>query len=267
LIAGNGRFPLIFAGNARALDLRVVAVAHEGETEPALEGLVDSVTWIKVGELEKIIRTFQSHGVRRAVMAGGIRKATLFEHFAPDARAMTFLARLDHLGDDALLRGVAAELEADGIRVVESTVFLQNLLAPDGPLTARVPSAEQWADIWHGVAAARAIGQWDIGQTVVIKGGIVLAVEAIEGTDDAIRRGASLGKGDVVVVKMSKPRQDLRFDVPAIGLGTVRVCREAHVAVVAVEAQRSLLLDKEEMLAEADAAGVAMVGVRGADVT
>jgi DUF1009 family protein len=217
LIAGNGTFPLLFARTARAEGVGVVAVAHEGETDPALAGEVDACTWIKVGQLDTIITTFQAAGVRRAVMAGGIRKAALLEHFAPDERGQRFLARLTRWGDDVLLRGVAVELEGEGIAVVESTLFLGSILTPEGPLTERTPDEAQWGDIRYGLAAAKGVGAWDIGQTVVVKSRMVLAVEALEGTDDTLRRGGALGRGAAVAVKVSKPSQDLRFDVPAIG--------------------------------------------------
>jgi len=258
LIAGNGRFPLIFAHGARAEGVQVIAVAHEGETPPELSGLVDAITWVKVGQLERIIRTFQEAGVDRAVMAGGIRKAALFEHFEPDARAQHFLARLANFGDDTLLRGVAGELESEGIRIVESTLFLSRLLAPAGVLTQRVPDDTQTRDIEYGVAVARAIGRWDIGQTVVVQSRVVLAVEAIEGTDATIQRG---GRPGAVVVKVSKPQQDLRFDVPAVGPDTVRVCTTTGVALLALEAGKTLLLDREEALHEADTRGLCIVGV------
>jgi hypothetical protein len=258
LIAGNGRFPLIFAHTARAEGVVVVAVAHEGETLPALAGVVDHLTWIKVGELGRMIQVFRDAGIDRVVMAGGIRKAALFEHFAPDDRGMQFLARLGSLGDDTLLRGLARELETEGIRVVESTLFLSSLLSPAGALTKEVPDDAQWADIRHGFAVAKAIGRWDIGQSVVVQSGIVLAVEAIEGTDATIQRG---GRSGAVVVKVSKPQQDLRFDVPAIGPETVRVCTAAGIAVLALEAGKTLLLDQDELLQLADAHALSIVGV------
>jgi len=258
LIAGNGRFPLIFAHTARAAGVEVVAVAHEGETLAELGEAVTHLTWVRVGQLQRIIQTFQDAGIERAVMAGGIRKAALLNGFAPDERAQRFLARLTSFGDDALLRGVAAELESAGIRIVESTLFLSPILAPVGPLTQRMPNDAQWEDVRRGVAVAKALGRWDIGQSVVLKSGMVLAVEAIEGTDATIRRGASPG---AVVVKVSKPQQDLRFDVPAVGTETVRVCVAAGVSVLAVEAGKTLLLDKESLLSQADAAGLSMVGI------
>jgi hypothetical protein len=258
LIAGNGRFPLLFARSARAQGYEVIAVAHQGETEPELSEVVAAVTWVKVGELEPMIRAFQEAGVERAVMAGGIRKAALLEHFAPDARGLAFIARLVHLGDDTLLRGLAEELESEGIRIVSSTLFLEALLASAGALTPQVPTEAQWRDIRHGIAVAHAIGRWDIGQSVVVKSGMVLAVEAIEGTDATIQRGGSPG---AVVVKMSKPQQDLRFDVPAVGAETVRVCATVGVAVLALEAGKTLLLEKDEVLRQAQANDLCIVGV------
>ena len=258
LIAGNGRFPLLFARSARTQGIEVVAVAHDGETLPDLTELVGAITWVKVGELDRIIRTLQRAGVTRAVMAGGIRKAALLEHFAPDHRALGFLTRLAHFGDDALLRGLAAELESEGIEIVPSTILLSALLAPAGTLTQQQPSEAQWSDIRHGIEVAQAIGRWDIGQSVVIKSGMVLAVEAIEGTDAAIQRGGCPG---AVVVKVSKPQQDLRFDVPAVGPETVRVCSAAGIAALAVEAGKTLLLEKQDLLREADGAGLCVVGI------
>jgi DUF1009 family protein len=262
LIAGNGTFPLLFARTAKKEGIGVVAVAHEGETDPDLAREVDACTWIKVGQLDTIIRTFQDAGVRRAVMAGGIRKAALLEHFAPDERGQRFLARLTRWGDDVLLRGVAEELEGEGIAVVESTLFLGSILTPEGPLTTRVPDEAQWGDIRYGLAAAKGVGAWDIGQTVVVKSRMVLSVEALEGTDDTLRRGGALGRGGAVAVKVSKPSQDLRFDVPAVGPATIAVCRDAGIAVLALEAGRTLLLEREALLAAAAAADLVIVGVR-----
>lgn len=258
LIAGNGRLPLIFARAARAEGSEVVAVAHEGETSAELGEIVPQTTWVKVGELDRVIQTLRGAGVECAVMAGGICKVTLLEHFSPDARARRVLQELPGLGDDAILRAVAAEIEAEGIPVVESTLFLSSLLTPPGLLTVRAPTPAQWRDIRTGAAVAKALGRFDIGQTVIVRGGIVLAVEAVEGTNAAIRRGARPG---AVVVKMSKPQQDLRFDVPAVGPDTAGVCAEGGVAALALEARKTLLLDKEELLGKADAAGIAVVGI------
>jgi hypothetical protein len=262
LIAGNGSFPVLFARTARGEGARVVAVAHRGETDADIENWVDSVTWVKVGQLDTIIRTFQAHGVRRAVMAGGIRKASFMENFAPDERGKRFLERLTSWGDDSLLRGVASELESEGIRIVASTLFLSSILAPESRLAGEAPTPAQWQDVHYGIEVAKGIGRWDVGQTVVVKSGMVLAVEALEGTDAALRRGGDLGRGGAVAVKVSKPGQDLRFDVPAIGPSTVAVCQAAGIVVLALEAGRTLLLERAALLEAADRSGLTIVGVQ-----
>jgi UDP-2,3-diacylglucosamine hydrolase len=266
LIAGNGRFPLIFAETARREGTRVVAVAHRGETEQDIERLADAVTWIRVGELGKIIRTFQEAGVRRAVMAGGIRKARLFSGFRPDLRGAAFLARVGSFHDDALLRGIAAELARDGIEVVSSTLFLTSLVTTEGPLGRIRPKRADWKDIALGFRVAKDVGRWDVGQSVVVKNGIVLAIEGIEGTDACVRRGGEVGRGGVVVVKVAKPNQDLRFDVPAAGPATIATMKEAGGRILALEAGRTIVLDRDECLTAADAAGIAVVGVSEASL-
>jgi len=261
LIAGNGSFPLLFARTARAEGWRVAAVAHEGESEAEIAAVVDSLLWIKVGELDKLLDGFRAEGVSRAVMAGGINKASLMRSFAPDARGQRLLARLTQWSDDALLRGVAAELEGEGIEVVESTLFLESILTREGALAGAELSEAQWRDVRYGLAVAKSVGRFDVGQTVVIKAGMVLAVEAIEGTDAALRRGGALGCGGAVAVKVSKPGQDLRFDVPAVGLDTIAVCGDVGVRVLALEAGRTLMLQREEFRREAGAGGLSVVGV------
>ncbi|MCS6926817.1 MAG: UDP-2,3-diacylglucosamine diphosphatase LpxI [Candidatus Binatia bacterium] len=259
LIAGNGRFPLLFVQAAQAEGVEIVAVAHEGETLPHLATLLPHVTWVRVGELGKIIDTFQRAGVTHAVMVGGIYKAGALTHVQPDARGMALISRLPSLKDDVILREVARELEGEGITVVESTLFLSSLLPPEGVLTSRHPESHQWADIRLGFAVAQDIGRWDIGQSVVVKRGTVLAVEGVEGTNAAIRRGGQLGGPGTVVVKVSKPQQDLRFDVPAVGPDTIQAMREVGAAVLAVEAGKTVLIDKPEMLREAERYQVSVV--------
>jgi len=231
LLAGNGRFPVIFARTAREGGVRVVAVAHEGETEPDLAEYVEAITWVKVGQLDSVVRAFCSYGVRRAVMAGGIRKTALMEQFQPDERGLRVLSRLATWSDDAVLREVAAEIESEGIQVVESTLFLASILTPQGLLTGAELDDSVWRDVEYGLSVARGVGRFDIGQTVVVKSGIVLAIEAIEGTDEALKRGGGLARGGAVAVKVSKPGQDLRFDVPAVCPKTVETCREAGIEV------------------------------------
>ncbi len=261
LIAGNGRFPLLFAEAARQAGIEVVAVAHHHETPDEIAGLVPHVTWVRVGELGKIIRTFKQAGVVRAVMAGGIRKPRQLSDFRPDFRGAAFIAKTRSLRDDVLLRGIAAELESDGITIVESTLFLGDLVPRAGTLTRKAPKTREWEDVRFGLEVARAIGRFEIGQSVVVKRRTVLAVEGIEGTDAAIRRGGELGRGGVVVVKVSKPGQDLRFDVPAVGMTTIDVMREVGARVLALEAGRTLMIDRADVVHAADAAGIAIVAI------
>lgn len=266
LIAGNGRFPLLFAEAARAAGVEVVAVAHEGETSPELADCVPDVTWVHVGELGKIIATFQAAGVTEAVMAGGIYKVGALTNIRPDARGIAFIGKLPNLNDDVILRGVARELEAEGITIVESTRFLPALVPDMGTLTRVAPDAAQWKDIRLGITAAKEIGRWDIGQSVVVKRGTVIAVEGAEGTNATIRRAGELAGSGGVVVKVSKPHQDLRFDVPAVGPDTVTVMHEAGAQVLAVEAGRTLLIERPAFVEQANRYAHAVVAVDPADL-
>lgn len=261
LIAGNGRFPLIFTAAAHAEGVEIVAVAHEGETPNEIASLIPAVTWIHVGELGKMIETFQRAGITQAVMAGGISKAGALAHFQPDARGLAVISRLPNLKDDVILRGVAQELESEGIAIVESTRFLSSLVPRDGTLTTTEPNAQQWDDIRFGFTVAKEIGHWDIGQSVVVKRGTVLAVEGVEGTNAAIRRGGTLGGAGTVIVKVSKPQQDLRFDVPVVGPETIAVMQEVNAAVLAVESGKTLMLDKSLFVQAANAAGMGVVAL------
>jgi hypothetical protein len=261
LIAGNGKFPVIFAREAKVAGYALVAVAHRGETLAEIGDVVDDVTWIYVGQLGKIIRTFQRAGVTEAVMAGGIRKAKLFGNFRPDLRGARFLARVKRRDDDALLRGVADELANEGIKIVDSTFCLSQIIPGAGVLTKRIPSAAHWEDIRYGFRIAKEIGRLGIGQTVVVKNRVVVAVEAVEGTDDTIQRGGRLAKSGYVVVKVSKPEQDLRFDVPAVGIETIQNIHDAGGAVLAVEAGKTIFLEKQLLLQKAEACGVSVVAI------
>jgi UDP-2,3-diacylglucosamine hydrolase len=261
LIAGNGKLPLIFAEQARKEGYSLVAVAHHGETLKEIESLIEDVTWIYVGQLGKIIRTFLRAGISEAVMVGGIRKVKFLENFRPDLRGAKFLARLKRKDDDALLRGVAEELGREGITVVESTVCLSEIVPAKGVLTKRSPTVTEWEDVRFGFRVAKEVGRLGVGQTVVVKRQVVVAVEALEGTDAAIERGGALAKSAFVVVKASKPQQDLRFDVPAVGIDTITRLHRAGGAVLAIEADKTLLLEKEALLKEADRFGICVVAV------
>ena len=261
VIAGNGRFPIIFADNARKMGLQVYAVAHEGETEPELEQHVDRIHWVKIGQLNKLINAFKADGVRNVVMLGGIKKTHVYSHARPDFRVLALATKLVLWKDDDILRALAAELEKDGITICESTFGLEGILVEEGTLTSRQPTKKEWVDIRYGWDVAKETGRLDIGQCVVIKDRVVVAVEAVEGTDEAIKRGGGLAKDGAVVVKRSKPQQDLRFDLPAVGPRTIEVMQSVKASVLAVEAGRSVMLDRELLLRTAEKAGITVVGI------
>ncbi|MCP9455026.1 MAG: UDP-2,3-diacylglucosamine diphosphatase LpxI [Nitrospira sp.] len=266
LIAGNGRFPIIFADNAKKMGLFVSAVAHEGETEPELERHVDRIHWIKIGQLNKLINALKGDAIRQAVMLGGIRKTHVYSTVRPDFRALALAARLTLWKDDDILREIAAELEREGISICESTFGLQGILVEEGPLTSRRPNKREWNDIRYGWEIAKEVGRLDIGQCVVVKDRVVVAVEAVEGTDGAIRRGGELAKEGAVVIKRSKPQQDLRFDLPAVGPRTIEVMASVQATVLAVESGRTVMLDRDELVRQAERARIAVIGVAAKDV-
>lgn len=260
LLAGNGNFPLMFAREARARGCRIAAVAHRGETDEMLEREVDSIVWVRVGQLGKIVRSFRRAGVDCAVMAGGINKARSLTALRPDFRGLLFLSRVAGLGDDAILRALAAELESESIRVVPSTLFLERLLARPGRMAGPAPSRQALEDIRLGCRVLSALGALDVGQTVVVERGVVLAIEAIEGTDETLRRAARLGRGGAVLVKAAKQGQDLRFDLPAVGPDTIETMATARAGVLAIEAARTLVLDADRTFELADRYGIGIVG-------
>ena len=259
LVAGSGRFPVLFAQAAVRAGRAVVAAAHEGETDPELERHVSAFSWVKLGQLGRIAQVLRERGCVEAVFCGGLRKARLID-LRPDWLGVKVLAGLRSFGDDAALRAIADALEREGIRVVSPLPLVPELLAPQGPVGRRRLSAEQRTDVEVGFAASRALGAIDVGQTVVVRRGVVLAMEAVEGTDACIARGGSFAEG-AVVVKAFKPRQDARFDVPAVGPATIAAMQSARCAALAVEAGKALLLDREAMLDAADRAGIAVEGV------
>jgi DUF1009 family protein len=261
LIAGNGTFPIAFARAAKQKGMQVIAVAHEGETLPELAQWVDDIFWIKVGQLGKLISIFKEQGVKDALMAGGIKKTRLFGGGMPDLRAVALLAKMVYKKDDSILRAVADELESEGITIRESTLYLDSILASPGVLTKRKPTKDEQKDIDFGWQMAKEIGKLDIGQTVLVKDQAVLAVEAIEGTDEAIRRGGLLCGQGAVVVKVCKPQQDLRFDLPAIGTQTIQTMKQVKAACLAIEAGKTIIIDREFVVRDADAAGISIVAL------
>jgi UDP-2,3-diacylglucosamine hydrolase len=264
LIAGNGVFPLEVATHARKRGIAIVAVAHRGETDPAIETAAGAVTWIKAGELQKIIDTFTAAGVTEAAMAGGISRARLATSFAPDARALAMLQRIGRLGDDAILRGVAAEVESAGIRMIDPVPIIAHWLAPAGLAAGPEPAAEKLRDLDLGFEVARNLGRFDIGQTVAVRNGAVAAVEAMEGTDAALRRAAAIAGKGLVVAKAAKPGQDMRFDRPAIGPATIELLAEIGAALIGVEAGVALILERDHTLELARKAGITVYGTSGA---
>ncbi|MDH3392716.1 MAG: UDP-2,3-diacylglucosamine diphosphatase LpxI [Desulfobulbaceae bacterium] len=261
IIAGGGQFPLLFAKAAREQGRQVIVVAHEGETNPDIEAVADRLFWVKLGQLGKIIKHFKSEGVTETVLVGTITKTRIFRDIMPDLKGLSLWNKIDARQDDAILRAIAGELEKDGIKVLESTLYLQHLLFPQGNISKKKPSAEQREDISFGWQMARSVGALDIGQCVIVRDRTVLAVEAIEGTDATIKRGGSLGRENAVVVKVKKPGQDFRFDLPAIGVTTLDSMQEAKAKVLAVEAGQALLFDREAFVKAANRAGIIVVGV------
>lgn len=259
LIAGNGSFPLEFASGAKEAGLKVVAVAHVGETDPKLAEAVSDCLWIKVGELGKVFDFFKQHRVQQVAFAGGIKRINLFGGVKLDLKAIALLARVRSVKDDVLLRGVARELESLGIDVFSAHVFLHNSVPVSGALTRRGLSVSEREDATIGWKAAKQIGLAEIGQSVVVNRGMIVAVEAVEGTDACIERAGQLVGAGCTVVKCSKPQQDLRLDLPTIGPKTIEVMQRAGATALVIEAARCLILDREETVRLADAAGISIV--------
>jgi hypothetical protein len=266
IVAGRGELPLDVARAARREGRRVAAVGFPGETDARLATCVDTLVWLRPGEVAAILAAFAAAGVREAVLAGGMPKAALFgdpARLGADARAGEALARLADRADASILAGVERVLHAAGIRLLGQAELVPELLGGEGPLGRVRPSAVQRADARFGWRVARALARLDVGQTVVVRERAVLAVEAAEGTDAAIRRGGAIASG-AVVVKRARPAQDPRFDLPAIGPGTLDAMRDAGAAALCFEAGQTLILERERLVAAADAAGIALWGVRAA---
>ena len=266
LIAGNGQFPLLFAKAARNKGWQVHAIAFNGETEASVADYVDSLEWLYVGQIKRMLKFFRQQEIQQAVMIGAITKTKMFTNIRPDIKAITLLAGMRHTHDDAVLRAFADLLEKEGIQIQSSTFLLPELLAPAGVWTSRKPSRSERQDMVVGWKIAKEIGRLDIGQCVVIAGGSILAVEAIEGTDATIARGGSMGKGHAVVVKVCKPAQDTRFDIPAVGLGTIETMRQADVKALAIEAGKAIVFDRADMIRQADRYGICITALSETEI-
>jgi DUF1009 family protein len=248
LIAGSGQFPIIFSKAAKKKGYAVYAVAYHHETHPNLGDYVDAIEWMYLGQIKRLIRFFRKNDVREAVMMGAIRKTRMFTDVKPDMAAISIIAKMRNTHDDGLLSTFARVLEQEGIWIKASTFLIPELLAHEGCWTKRKPSRSEKADIELGWRLAKEIGRLDIGQCIVVGGGSVLAVEAIEGTDATIQRGGKLGNGNAVVVKVCKPDQDTRFDIPAVGIQTILIMHEAGARALVVEAGKTIVFNHDEMI-------------------
>jgi hypothetical protein len=261
LIAGNGRFPFLAAAGARRAGRRVVAVAIREEASPELEAEVDVLHWIGLGQLGRGIEVLHEAGVREAVMAGQVKHRQIFSGIVPDLKMLGLLARLAFKNTDSLIGAVADALAREGITLLPSVAFLADQLATVGSMTRRQPGREERRDVEYGEKVARALAGMDLGQTAVVKDRAAVALEAMEGTDETIRRAGRLAGPGTTVVKVAKPRQDMRFDVPVVGEGTLLAMREAGSRVLALDAGKTLLIDRGDFVAKADADGVAVLGL------
>ncbi|MDR3724047.1 MAG: UDP-2,3-diacylglucosamine diphosphatase LpxI [Terracidiphilus sp.] len=276
LIAGNGRFPFLLLDAARAQGVAVVVAAIKEETDPAIEAraAADSgitVFWLSLGELSKLIDTFHQHGVAHAVMAGQVKHKQIFSAIRPDWKLAKLLMSLRTRSTDMLLGAVAKVLGDEGIELISSTAYLEPLLAQEGVLTSRPPTEDERRNIDYGLSVAKAVAGFDIGQTVVVAAQACVAVEAMEGTDATIERAgrlmgslegpASTLERALTVVKVAKPNQDMRFDVPVVGIPTIETMIRAGATCISVEAGRTLLFDREGLIARAQDAGIAIVAV------
>ncbi|HVL65903.1 MAG TPA: UDP-2,3-diacylglucosamine diphosphatase LpxI [Vicinamibacterales bacterium] len=264
IIAGNGRFPFLALQGARSLGHDVTVVAVKEEAFPELEQAAREANAgyhpVSLGHLGKCIKILQQHGVSQAVMAGQVKHVKIFSGILPDLTLLSVLTRLKARNTDALISAVADVMREHGIELLDSTVFLEPLLAREGVLTRRAPSDDERADIEFGYGMADAIAALDIGQTIAVKDKAVVAVEAMEGTDQVIERAGQLAGAGVRIVKVAKPNQDMRFDVPVIGMTTIETLRRAGATALSVDAGRTLVLDGERVFGAADEAGIAIVG-------
>jgi DUF1009 family protein len=259
IIAGNGVYPSLLADAARRSGVKkIVAAGFTDETDDRLAAKVDEIHWMRVGQLGKLISSFRAGGVANAIMAGQIAPKNLFD-LRPDWKTLLLLARLKRRNAESIFAAIGDELARAGITLLPATSFLEDCLAPAGLIAGRKLSRREEDDITFGFEIARGVSRLDIGQTVIVKNGTVLAVEGFEGTNETIKRGGALGGKNAIMVKVAKPDQDMRFDVPVIGVATVDVAAEAHLRVIAIEAGRTLLLEKEMLIESATRSNISIV--------
>jgi len=259
IIAGNGVYPKVLADAARKGNVKkLVIAAFTGETDPQIEKSADVIEWLRVGQLGRLLKFFREQKVRRAIMAGQIAPKNLFD-LRPDVKALVVLAKLKQRNAESIFSAIADELGKAEVHLLPATTFLENDLAAKGLVAGTKLSRAEEEDVELGWSIAKEIARLDIGQTIIVKNGTVLAVEAFEGTNDAIKRGGALAREGAVMIKVAKPNQDMRFDVPVIGVETIKIAREAKLRVIAVEAGKTLLLERDKVVDSAQSAKISIV--------
>jgi len=261
LIAGNGRFPFMVVQGARKSGAQLVVAAIREETDPEIESLADTVKWVGIGQLGRMIRFFKDEGVDKAIMAGQVKHVQIFSRAVPDARMLKVLLKLPRRNTDSLIGAIANELQTEGIELVDSTYFLQDSLPHVGVLTRRQPDKHEREDIDYGLELARGIAHFDLGQTIVIRSKACVAIEAMEGTDETVRRAGRLVKRGLTVVKLAKPNQDMRFDVPVVGVPTLDAMIDAGATCLCITAGKTLMFERDEMIRMANEKKIAIVAV------
>jgi DUF1009 family protein len=261
LIAGNGKFPFLVIEGAHKAGARVAVAAIREETDPEIERIADRIIWVGIGQLGKMLRFFKDEAIDKAIMAGQVKHVQIFSRAIPDLRMLKMLLRLPRRNTDALIGAVASELAAEGIELIDSTYFLKDQLPVVGTLTKRAPDDRERSDIEYGLEIANEIARLDLGQTIVVRERACVAIEAMEGTDAVIRRAGELVRGRLTVVKIAKPDQDMRFDVPVVGVPTVESMTSAGATCLCLTAGKTLMFDREEMTKLANRHKIAFVAV------
>jgi DUF1009 family protein len=261
LIAGNGRFPFLVIEGAHQAGAQVAVAAIREETDPAIETIADQLTWVGIGQLGKMLRFFKNEGVEKAIMAGQVKHVQIFSNAIPDVRMLKMLLRLPRRNTDALIGAVAGELTSEGIELIDSTHFLKDQLPAAGTLTRRSPDDRERSDLEYGLEVAREIARLDLGQTIVVRDRACVAIEAMEGTDAVIRRAGELVRGRLTVVKIAKPDQDMRFDVPVVGVPTIESMIASGATCLCLTAGKTLMFDRAEMITLANKNKIAITAV------
>ena len=267
LIAGNGTFPFLVIEGAKKQGASLIIAAIRGETDERIENAAEKVVWVGIGQLGKMISFFKNEEVEKVIMAGQVKHVQIFSGALPDLRMLKMLFGLKQRNTDALIGGIANELAKDNIELIDSTFFIKEKLAPNGVLTRRKPDKTESENIKYGLKVANEIARLDLGQTIVVRAGACVAIEAMEGTDAVIKRAGELAKGRLTVVKVAKPNQDMRFDVPVVGVPTIQTMIEAGATCLSLTAGKTLMFDREEMLKLADENKICVIGVENETVS